>query len=153
EVGIISRMRPEDHLRKPGACGKVIDQVQVQIRAGDGSVLPRGEVGEIYVRTPVMIERYLNEGAPRELTEGFFATGDVGRFDEDDYLYVVDRKKDMIIAGGVNIYPAEIEDALRKHPAVFDAAAFGVPHADLGEQVQAVVECVEGAAITEAELL
>jgi long-chain acyl-CoA synthetase len=153
EVGIIARMRPEDHLRKPGACGRVIEQVEVQIRDAAGNVLPRGEVGEIYVRTPYMIARYLNEGAPRELIEGYFATGDVGRFDADDFLYVVDRKKDMIIAGGVNIYPAEIEDALRKHPAVFDAAAFGVPHADLGEEVRAVVECVESANVSEAELL
>jgi long-chain acyl-CoA synthetase len=102
-----------------------------------------------------MIERYLNEAPPRELVDGYFATGDIGRFDHDGFLYVVDRKKDMIIAGGVNIYPAEIEEALRQHPAVLDAAAFGVPHPDLGEQVKAVVECVEGerGRVNEAELL
>ena len=153
EVGIIARMRPQDHLHKPGACGRVIEGVEVQIRDDAGQQLPKGELGEIYVRTPFMIERYLNEAPPKELVDGFFATGDVGRFDEDDFLYVVDRKKDMIIAGGVNIYPAEIEDALRKHPAVLDAAAFGVPHAEWGEAVKAVVECVEGQSATEAELL
>jgi long-chain acyl-CoA synthetase len=100
-----------------------------------------------------MIERYLNEGAPRELADGFFATGDVGRLDEDGYLYILDRKKDMIIAGGVNIYPAEIENILRRHPAVLDAAVFGIPHPELGEQVKAVVECIDGHSVSEADLL
>jgi len=153
EVGIIARMQPEDHLVKPGACGRVIEGVDVEIRDGAGQELPRGEIGEIFVRTPYMIERYLNEAPPRELVAGYFATGDIGRFDHDGFLYVVDRKKDMIIAGGVNIYPAEIEDALRGHPAVLDAAAFGIPHPDLGEQVKAVVECVDGQSVSEAELL
>jgi long-chain acyl-CoA synthetase len=153
EVGIIARMFPDDHLRKPGACGRLIEGVEVEIRDATGSVLPRGDIGEIWVRTPVMIATYLNEAPPKELVNGFFATGDVGRFDEDDYLYVVDRKKDMIIAGGVNIYPAEIEDALRRHPAVVDVAAFGVPHAELGEQVRAAVELNDGARVSEAELL
>jgi acyl-CoA synthetase (AMP-forming)/AMP-acid ligase II len=99
------------------------------------------------------IETYLNEAPPKELADGFFATGDVGRFDSDDFLYVVDRKKDMIIAGGVNIYPAEIEDALRRHPAVLDVAAFGIPHAVWGEEVRAAVELSEGASVSESELL
>ncbi|MEY4578134.1 MAG: hypothetical protein RL701_2837 [Pseudomonadota bacterium] len=153
EVGIVARMQPEDHARKPGACGRLVEGVDVQIRDTEGHNLVLGEVGEIFVRTPFMIERYLNEAPARELVDGYFATGDVGRFDADGFLYVVDRKKDMIIAGGVNIYPAEIEDALRKHPAVLDAAAFGVPDPDLGEQVRAVVECVETQTVTEAELL
>jgi long-chain acyl-CoA synthetase len=153
EVGIVTRMLPEDHLRKPGSCGRVIDQVQVRIVDGEGRELARGETGEITVKTPVMIERYLNEGTPRELADGFFATGDVGRLEEDDYLYILDRKKDMIIAGGVNIYPAEIENSLRRHPAVLDAAVFGIPHPELGEQVKAVVECVDGHSVSEADLL
>ena len=153
EVGIIARMRPEDHLSKPGACGRLIDGVEVEIRDGEGRVLPQGEIGEIWVRTPVMIETYLNEAPPKELVNGFFGTGDVGRFDEDGFLYVVDRKKDMIIAGGVNIYPAEIEDALRRHPAVIDVAAFGVPNAEWGEEVRAAVELRENASVSEAELL
>jgi long-chain acyl-CoA synthetase len=153
EVGLIARMLPEDHLRKPGACGRLLERVEVRIVDADGHAVAKGAVGEILVKTPIMIERYLNEEPPRELVDGFFATGDVGRFDEDGYLYVLDRKKDMIIAGGVNIYPAEIENALRKHPAVLDVAVFGIPHTELGEQVKAVVERVDGAALTEAELL
>jgi long-chain acyl-CoA synthetase len=87
------------------------------------------------------------------MRDGFFATGDVARLDEDGFLFIVDRKKDMIIAGGVNIYPAEIEAALRKHPAVVDAAAFGVPHEELGEQVRAAVELAPGVTLQERELL
>jgi long-chain acyl-CoA synthetase len=153
EVGIIARMRPQDHLSKPGACGRPIEGVVVEIRDAQGRVLPQGEVGEIFVRTPVMIETYLNEAPPKELVDGFFATGDVGRFDADGFLYVIDRKKDMIIAGGVNIYPAEIEDALRRHPAVLDVAAFGVPSAEWGEEVRAAVELHEGQHVSEAALL
>jgi long-chain acyl-CoA synthetase len=153
EVGLVSRMSPEDHLRKPGSCGRLLDRVEVRIEDAEGRALALGEIGEICVKTPGMIERYLNEGAPRELKDGFFSTGDVGRLDEAGYLYILDRKKDMIIAGGVNIYPAEIENSLRRHPAVLDAAVFGIPHPELGEQVKAVVECVDGRSVTEAELL
>jgi long-chain acyl-CoA synthetase len=153
EVGIVARMGPDDHLRKPGSCGKLIEGVTVRLVDDQGRDVPQGSEGEILVRTPRMIERYLNEGAPQDLRDGFFAMGDVGRFDDDGYLYIVDRKKDMIIAGGVNIYPAEIEQALRKHPAVVDVAAFGIPHPELGEQVKAAVELAQGATLSEAELL
>jgi long-chain acyl-CoA synthetase len=146
-------MLPGDHLRKPGSCGRLLEGVEVRLVDERGEQVAPGELGEIQVRTPNMIERYLNEGVPDALVDGFFATGDVGRFDDDGYLYIVDRKKDMIIAGGVNIYPAEIESALREHPDVLDAAAFGIPHADLGEQVKAVVECVRGSSVTQEQLL
>ena len=154
ELGIIARVAPHEHLAKPGSCGKLLEGVEVRIVGDDGREVLRGDSGELWVKTPAMIERYLNEGRPADLKDdGFFATGDVGRFDEDGYLYILDRKKDMIIAGGVNIYPAEIENALRAHPAVLDAAAFGIPHAELGEEVKAVVELVPGQSATEAELL
>jgi long-chain acyl-CoA synthetase len=153
EVGIVARMAPEDHLRKPGSCGTLVEGVTVRLVDDQGREVPVGSEGEILVHTPRMIERYLNEGAPKDLQGGFFAMGDIGRFDEDGYLYVVDRKKDMIIAGGVNIYPAEIENALRKHPSVLDVAAFGIPHPQLGEQVKAAVELAPGATLTEAELI
>ena len=153
EVGLITRMLPQDHLKKPGSCGRLLEGVQVKVVDGEGKEVAPGGIGEILVRTPIMIEKYLNRGVPDELVAGFFASGDVGRFDEDGYLYILDRKKDMIIAGGVNIYPAEIEDALRRHPAVLDAAAFGVPNADLGEEVRAVVERIDGKDVSEAELL
>jgi long-chain acyl-CoA synthetase len=153
EVGLVSRMLPEDHLRKPGSCGRLLDSVSVRLVDADGREVPQGSLGEIYVRTPLMITRYLNQGIPGELVEGYFATGDVGRFDEEGFLYILDRKKDMIIAGGVNIYPAEIESALREHPDVLDAAVFGIPHAEWGEEVKAVVECIDGHTLGAEELL
>jgi long-chain acyl-CoA synthetase len=152
EVGLVTRMLPQDHLRKPGSCGRIIDGVEVKLVDAAGAQVPAGCIGEIHVKTPVMIERYLNQGAPDELKDGFFATGDVGRLDDEGFLYILDRKKDMIIAGGVNIYPAEIEDVLRKHPAVLDAAVFGIPHPEWGEEVKAVVECKDGHAVSEPEL-
>ena len=153
EVGLVTRMLPADHLRKPGSCGRLRHGVYVRITGADGREVAPGELGEIHVKTPFMIERYLSQGRPDELVDGYFATGDVGRFDADGFLYIVDRKKDMIIAGGVNIYPAEIESALREHPSVLDAAVFGVPHPAWGEEVKAVVECVCGRTVSEEELL
>ena len=153
EVGLVTRMLPQDHLRKPGSCGRVLDNVAIKLVDHEGKAVPEGGIGEIHVKTPLMIERYLNQGTPDEIIDGFFATGDVGRIDADGFLYILDRKKDMIIAGGVNIYPAEIENALREHPAVLDAAVFGVPHAEWGEEVKAVVECKDGRAVTERDLL
>jgi long-chain acyl-CoA synthetase len=152
ETGIISRMRPHDHLRKPGSCGRLLENVSLRIVDADGTDVAPGGAGEILVKTPVMIERYLNQGTPDELIDGYFATGDVGRLDEEGFLYILDRKKDMIIAGGVNIYPAEIENALRQHPAVFDVAVFGIPHAEWGEEVKAVVECRAGCTLNQDEL-
>ncbi len=154
EVGLVTRMLPQDHLRKPGSCGRLLEGVSVRLVGADGKPVPPGQVGEIHVKTPVMIDRYLNSGAPEELADGYFATGDVGRFDQDGFLFILDRKKDMIIAGGVNIYPAEIEDVLRKHPGVLDVAAFGIPHPEWGEEVKAVVERKQShPALSEAELL
>jgi long-chain acyl-CoA synthetase len=153
EVGLVSRMLPHDHLRKPGSCGRLLDNVGVRLVDAEGREVAPGALGEIYVKTPLMIARYLNQGAPDELVEGYFATGDVGRFDEDGFLYILDRKKDMIIAGGVNIYPAEIESALREHPDVLDAAVFGIPHPQWGEEVKAVIECIDGRTLSAQELL
>jgi long-chain acyl-CoA synthetase len=153
EVGVVARMEPEDHLKKPGSCGKLLEGVTLRLVDDQGREVPPGEPGEVLVRTPRMIERYLNEGTPAELRDGFFFTGDIGRMDDDGYLFIVDRKKDMIIAGGVNIYPAEIENALRRHPDVVDVAVFGVPHPELGEQVKAAIELAEGAKTSEADLI
>jgi long-chain acyl-CoA synthetase len=152
EVGVVARMQPDEHLRKPGSCGRLLDDVELRIVASDGRAVATGELGELHVRTPFMIERYLNRGKPEELVDGFFATGDIGRLDADGFLYILDRKKDMIIAGGVNIYPAEIETAMRRHPGVFDVAVFGAPHPEWGEEVRAVVERAPGSAVSEKEL-
>ncbi|TDD92133.1 long-chain fatty acid--CoA ligase [Actinomadura darangshiensis] len=156
EASMIAGMRPDEHRRKPGAAGRPFRHVAVRIVGADGAVLPAGETGEIHVRTPRMIPGYLGKGplGPDVLDAGgHFRTGDLGHLDEDGYLYVTGRSTDMIIAAGVNIYPAEIEDALRAHPAVADVAVIGVPDADLGERVHAVVERAPGATATGADLV
>lgn len=156
ETGMITRMLPEMQRAKPGSSGLPYRHVRIEIRDEDGSVLPVGETGEIWVWTPVSIDRYLNADpldAETRDARGFFRTGDMGRLDDDGYLYISDRAKDMIIAGGVNIYPAEIEHALQAHPAVADAAVIGIPDEEMGERVMAFCELKAGHAATPDQLL
>ena len=156
EVGMVAVMRPDGHLERPGSCGLLRPHVEVRVIAPDGSELPRGETGELYIRTPVTISSYLGdheEGDDRITPDGFFRSGDVGRLTEDNYLYITGRVKDMIIAGGANIYPAEVENALTGHPAVAEAAVIGIPEETFGEQVMAFCILRSGFSATEAELL
>ena len=154
ETGVVTMFTPKDMEQHADSCGRILDGVAVRIVDDSGRELPRGEVGEIYVKSPVTIDTYYGETARGSdfSTDGYFTAGDVGKLTADGYLYILDRKKDMIIAGGVNIYPAEIEAALREHPAIHDVAVFGVPHPEWGEQVHAVCECHAGMAISEEEL-
>jgi len=149
ETMMISYLMPHEQRAKPGSSGKVLPFVELSIRRDGGAqALPAGEVGEVCVRTPMMIDGYLNRGAltADELTpDGLFRTGDVGYLDQDGYLYITDRLKDMIIAGGSNIYPAEIESVLVEHPAIIDAAVIGVPSDEFGEQPLAFCEARPGA--------
>jgi len=156
ETGMITSMTPEDQLRKPGSSGKPYRHVGIRILDDDGKELAVGETGEIWVNTPVAIDRYLNRDVLDTETlssDGYFRVGDVGHLDEDGYLFITDRKKDMIVAGGVNIYPAEIEAVLIKHPQIIEAAVIGIPHDDFGEQVLAVCEINPDAAPEQDELL
>ncbi len=156
ETGMITRMPAEMQRSKPGSSGLPYKHVEIEIRDEDGKLLPTGETGEIWTRTPMVIDRYLNAPLLGEDTldaRGFFRTGDMGRLDADGYLYISDRAKDMIIAGGVNIYPAEIEHALQGHPAVADAAVIGIPDDEMGERVMAFCELKPGRHAEPAELL
>jgi long-chain acyl-CoA synthetase len=155
ETGVITILTPEDQVRHADSCGRLLAGVQVRIVDDEGRVLPAGGVGQIFIKSPVTIGAYVGESALGADVEqdGYFTAGDVGRLDDEGFLYILDRKKDMIISGGVNIYPAEIEEALRAHPAVLDAAVFGVPHTDLGEEVRAVCERVPGKEVADVELL
>ena len=153
EVGLVTMWTPADLEQRADSCGRLLDGVEVRIVDEAHNPLPPGELGEIFVRSPATMASYLGESKSADFTEdGYFTAGDVGKLDADGYLYILDRKKDMIIAGGVNIYPAEIEAVLRAHPSVLDAAVFGAPDAEWGEQVVAVVERVPGAALEQAEL-
>lgn len=148
ETGMITHLPPGMHRQKPGSSGLPHKHVSLSIRDEDGRELPVGSVGEIWVRTPATIHAYLNGkplGADTLDPEGFFRVGDVGRLDQDGHLFITDRAKDMIISGGVNLYPAEIEAALLKHPAVQDAAVIGIPNEEFGEEVKAFIELKPGA--------
>jgi long-chain acyl-CoA synthetase len=130
--------------------------VVLEIRDPSGKALAAGEVGEIWANTPMVITSYLNAPPLDSDTldeQGFFRTGDMGYLDQDGYLYISDRAKDMIISGGVNIYPAEIEAVLQTHPAVADAAVIGVPDDDFGESVMAFCELKPGYHAESGELL
>ncbi|MGW5673701.1 acyl-CoA synthetase [Streptomyces sp. NPDC003860] len=136
----------EDWLKKPGTVGRAWPISELAVFDDDGNRLPPGELGTVYMRMTTGGFRYHKDEAKTRANRvgDFFTVGDLGVLDEDGYLFLRDRKIDMIISGGVNIYPAEIEAALLAHPAVADAAAFGIPHPDWGEEVKAVVEPADG---------
>jgi long-chain acyl-CoA synthetase len=155
ETGLVTVSTPEDHERRPDSCGRLLEGVDVRIVDDDGRVLPRGAVGQIFIKSPMTIGAYVGETALDKdvAQDGYFTAGDVGRLDDDGFLYILDRKNDMIISGGVNIYPAEVEMVLRDHPAVLDAAVFGIPNPDWGEEVKAVCEPLPGRQVGARELL
>ncbi len=143
EGSIVTTVTAEQWLAKPGTVGAPSALVEITVRDDDGAVLPTGEHGQIYVKNLMGSDfEYHNEPektAQVHLEPGVFTFGDIGYFDDDGFLYLSDRKIDMIISGGVNIYPAEIEGVLAAHPAVADAAVFGIPNDEFGEEVKAAV--------------
>jgi fatty-acyl-CoA synthase/long-chain acyl-CoA synthetase len=156
ELGINTILRPEDVLRKPGSCGRAAPGLEVAILDDEGGPLPAGRPGELFVRryAGVFDEYYKKPEATRETQRGeWLSVGDVAWMDEDGYVYICDRKRDMVISGGVNIYPAEIEEVLHRHSAVADVAVFGVPDDDWGERVHAAVELRPHAAATADEII
>jgi long-chain acyl-CoA synthetase len=121
----------------------------------DGNEVPQGEVGEVAIRGHNIMKGYWRrEDATAEAidADGWFRTGDMAKVDEDGYFFIVDRKKELVIRGGFNIYPREIEEVLYEHPAVREAAVIGIPHAELGEDVAAAVALKDGADSSPAEL-
>jgi long-chain acyl-CoA synthetase len=142
--------------RKPGSIGLPIEGVELRLmRADDGDELAGpGEVGEIAIRGHNVMKGYRNrpEATAAAIRGGWFRTGDLARADEDGFYYIVDRKKDLIIRGGYNVYPREIEEVLYEHPAVLEAAVIGVPHSSLGEEVGAAIALRPGHAATTGEL-
>ena len=141
--------------RKPGSIGTPIRGVEMRVVDASGAEVPQGEVGEIAIRGHNIMKGYLNKPeatAEAVSADGWFRTGDIGRVDEDGYYYIVDRKKDLIIRGGYNIYPREIEEVLYEHPEVAEAAVVGMPHPELGEEVGAAVALKPGATVTPDEL-
>jgi long-chain acyl-CoA synthetase len=141
--------------RKPGSIGTPVDGVEMKLVDPDGDDVPLGEVGEILIRGHNVMKGYWRKPeatAEAISADGWFASGDLARMDEDGYFFIVDRKKDLIIRGGYNVYPREIEEVLYSHPAVREAAVVGVPHPELGEEIGAAVALKPGAEATADEL-
>ena len=158
-TGAITLLPPEDHdpadARKLLSCGYAQSGVELRIVGDDGTDLPSGQVGEIAVRSPQVMRGYwkLPDATKRAIDGAWFLTGDAGYLDDKGYLYIYDRVKDMIVSGGENIYPAEVESALFGHPDVADVAVIGVPDERWGEAVKAVVVKRPDAGVTAGELL
>lgn len=157
ETGLITVGRAEDFMAKPGTVGKLLPGTRGAVYGPDGAVLGPNEVGALYFRTDLLPDFVYtgdrDDERARIERDGLISLGDVGYFDEDGYLFICDRVKDMIISGGVNIYPAEIEAVLITMPGVRDCAVFGIPDSEYGEAVAAAVErrdTAEGTALTEA---
>jgi fatty-acyl-CoA synthase len=146
---------PVNHPERLASCGTPCVGTQVRLLDDDGHEVPAGEVGEICVRGPLVMQGYWNkpEETARALRHGWLYTGDLARRDADGYFYIVDRSKDMIISGGFNVYPREVEDALSQHPAVAAAAVVGVPDEKWGEAVRALVVLRPGASVHAEELM
>jgi acyl-CoA synthetase (AMP-forming)/AMP-acid ligase II len=144
ELGVDCILKPEDQLRKPGSCGKPYGTIELRIVDADGNEAPTGSPGELFVRSTMVMDGYHRTDEQLATDEGdgggWHSVGDVAYVDDEGFVYICDRKKDMIISGGVNIYPAEVEAVLYAHPAVLDAAVFGIPSEEWGESVHAVVQ-------------
>jgi long-chain acyl-CoA synthetase len=155
EAGMVTRASSEEWLAREGTVGKAWPGRIVRVYDDDGNLVPPYAEGEIYMSLGVVPNfSYENAEDQRAAVErdGLVTSGDVGYLDEDEYLYLCDRKSDMLISGGVNIYPAEIEAVLASHPAVIDCAVFGIPDDEFGEAIAAVVQPRSGAAVSPDEL-
>jgi long-chain acyl-CoA synthetase len=154
ETSPVASFNHPDRPRKPGSIGTPIRGVEMRVVDEQGTEAPQGEVGEIAIRGHNVMKGYWRrpEETARAIPDGWFRTGDLARQDGEGYFYIVDRLKDLIIRGGYNIYPREVEEVLYEHPALADAAVIGLPHPELGEEVGAAVALKPGASVTADEL-
>jgi long-chain acyl-CoA synthetase len=141
ETSPVASFNHPDRERKPGSIGTPIEGVEMKVVDDDRNEVGQGEVGEIVIRGHNVMKGYWNrpEATEEAIKDGWFHTGDMAKVDEDGYFFIVDRKKDLIIRGGYNVYPREIEEVLYEHPAIQEAAVLGVPHEELGEEVGAAI--------------
>ena len=154
ETSPVASFNHPDRERKAGSIGTPIEGVQMRLMDDNWNTVPDGEIGEIAIRGPNVMKGYWDkpEATAEAIRDGWFRTGDMARVDADGYYYIVDRKKDLIIRGGYNVYPREIEEVLHEHPAVAEVAVIGIPDAALGEEIGAAVALKPGASATPEEL-
>jgi long-chain acyl-CoA synthetase len=154
ETSPVASCNHPDRERKPGSIGTPIEGVEMRIVDENDGEVPQGDVGEIVIRGHNIMKGYWGrpEATEEAMRGGWFHSGDMGRVDEDGYFYVVDRKKDMIIRGGYNVYPREVEELLYEHPAIREAAVLGVPHDEWGEEIGAAIVLEPGAEVAPEEI-
>jgi long-chain acyl-CoA synthetase len=155
ETSAIATFNRPDRERKPGSIGVPVERTELMLADEDGNDVPQGEVGEILVRGATVMSGYWNRPdatADALDADGWLKTGDMARVDEDGYYFIVDRKKEMIIRGGFNVYPREIEEVIYEHPAVREAAVIGIPHPSLGEEIGAAIALRAGSEVSADEL-
>jgi long-chain acyl-CoA synthetase len=155
ETSPVASFNHPDRERKPGSIGTPIEGVEMKVVDEQRDEVPQGEVGEVAIRGHNIMKGYWRNPEATAAAidaDGWFYTGDMARVDEDGYFFIVDRKKELIIRGGYNVYPREIEEVLYEHPAVAEAAVIGMPHDELGEEVGAAVALKDGAECSEEEL-
>jgi long-chain acyl-CoA synthetase len=155
ETSPVASFNHPDRERKPGSIGTPIAGTEMKVVDDDGNEVAQGEIGEILIKGHNVMKGYWErpEATAESIKDGWFATGDMAKVDEDGYFYIVDRKKDLIIRGGYNVYPRDVEEVLYEHPAVFEAAVVGMPHDSLGEEVGAAVVLKPGQTATAEELI
>ena len=155
ETGLVTLAGPDDHLARPGTIGRALFGNEIWLVGDTGREVATGEIGELYVRNSMLISGYHKnaEAMQSAQRDGMFSVGDLARRDGDGYYYLESRKHDLVISGGVNIYPREIEDHLLAHPAILDAAVIGVPDPEWGESLRAFVVLRPGHALSEPEVI
>lgn len=155
ELGMITLLRPKDQLRKRRCVGQPIFGAEVKILDEKGRELPQGKIGEFYIKTRALLKEYYKnpEATQKATLDEWFSVGDMGKVDEEGYFYLVDRKNDMIISGGENIYPTEVEEVISKHPKVKEVAVVGIPDEKWGEKVLAAIVLKEGEESTAEEII
>ncbi len=151
--GIVTLTLGDEFTQNPTSTGRLVATIEVEIRDDTGVALARGEIGEIFVRGVPLMAGYANARPPFFDKDGWFATGDIGRLDPEQRLYIVDRRTDMVISGGENIYCAEVEQAINLHPAVRESAAFGEADERLGERLVAIAALEEGQTASSDDIL
>jgi long-chain acyl-CoA synthetase len=154
EGGVVTSLRPADQLRKPHTVGHPFTVTLVKILNGEGRECAVGEVGELFSNSPFLFNGYLNkpEETAQVFRDGWLGVGDLATRDEEGFISIVGRNKDMVITGGVNVYPREIEEVLMRHPGVIDAAVIGVPDPKWGERLRAFVVCRKGISVSQDDL-
>jgi long-chain acyl-CoA synthetase len=155
ETSVITCLRPEEQLRRPGSCGNAVMGADIKLLDENKQPVGVEDIGILYVKSPFLMDGYYNNPAANEACYhgDYLTVGDMAKRDEDGYYYIVDRAVDVVISGGVNIYPAEIEAVLHEHPGVFDAAIIGAKDPDWGEKVVAYVVPEEGWKITKEDIM